>query len=948
MVLERGASLSKGVRRTGVEGSFGVVRTAQNTIGTSVANLSQTVDKINQFQVDVMDKEWQNNFDTNSALFIEEAMREELNSPNPDLVKLREKFITYRDTTLREAPQRFQNYIENKLDLNFVDAVNNVKDYANDLKYVNLSTQGAVLAETNYNSAYSAIQTIIKNNKGNFEKIQNEIDLYYTTTVLPNLANLNANDKILNKLKPLEMTPAMIEDRANGNNVLYESLRAKSIIEMMVSGVDFEQGDTQKLRADLETLDIEIDNYIQKYLEDPAARRLDMSDATVSEIVADLKAVKNNLLSVQSDKIARADNAGLFTQQNFSKSFIDAFKNDARLSIVATPKSILEQLNNTPDAVALYNNPELFFQTLNGAIEASSVHKIIASKKEQNNGVLPNMGDMLSEVNLSTGSNLSEDELASYVYASYGGLFNYDTNQMLQDYDMVLNNPRPNVGAGGMGPEILQAEKNTAAAAIMMQNGYFPPGLDGYFSQVDRIMMKPEISDIDMERVNQSIQLYNFINNNSSDVFFPSVTGADTPSFFSFLKLTKGDMYQSVNISDIQDLRQLKNEYKAFVDAPYDLEEIKNVLIDNGANVTLDNVQVAISEDLRSQIGPEAFGKFLINKLPYIDIPFTDFDIGLSEDEKFTKTEEFEKLLAPIPEWKKIIIGMSVSFGGEEYFADNPYPNFLQVDPIIMDQFNDIFVQELRKLGVDFGLIQQGKKEQFLQQVGEKREQALYSTAYRLNREGFGISNYESMSDGGKLVMNPLESKIPYSEKIDKEIYITAHIFQHIKSMENKYGTDKMVDMYPGLYINNFGTNQANRVDLDINRVNELLNDGVFYFIREPGDVYSYNLNPNKIYSNSYDLAMDVDDPQFLKVDDSLTVNDGQIYSKKAIVTEAVQNYLQDNDLVDFFVDRGVPKNYVQNFLYSILYPGTKAITTRKDLLEYLENNKIDIDMFNK
>ena len=266
MVLERGASLSKGVRRTGVEGSFGVVRTAQNTIGTSVANLSQTVDKINQFQVDVMDKEWQNNFDTNSALFIEEAMREELNSPNPDLVKLREKFITYRDTTLREAPQRFQNYIENKLDLNFVDAVNNVKDYANDLKYQNLITSGAVLAQTNYNTTYSEIQTIIKNNKGNFEKIQNDIDLLYTTKVLPNLANLNANDKILNQLKPLEMTPGMIEDRAFANNVLYESLRARSIIEMMISGVDFESGDTIQLAADLDTLDIEIDNYIQKYL----------------------------------------------------------------------------------------------------------------------------------------------------------------------------------------------------------------------------------------------------------------------------------------------------------------------------------------------------------------------------------------------------------------------------------------------------------------------------------------------------------------------------------------------------------------------------------------------------------------------------------------------------------------------------------------------------------
>ena len=78
MALERGQQLSRGSRRTQVESSFGVVKTQANTLGTSLSNLTQTVDKVNQFQVDIMDKEWQNDFDTNSALFIENETRREV------------------------------------------------------------------------------------------------------------------------------------------------------------------------------------------------------------------------------------------------------------------------------------------------------------------------------------------------------------------------------------------------------------------------------------------------------------------------------------------------------------------------------------------------------------------------------------------------------------------------------------------------------------------------------------------------------------------------------------------------------------------------------------------------------------------------------------------------------------------------------------------------------
>tara|TARA_X000001382_G_scaffold130887_2_gene127603 strand:+ start:914 stop:3757 length:2844 start_codon:yes stop_codon:yes gene_type:complete len=945
MALERGSSLNKGVRRTGVEGSFGVVRTAQNTIGTSIANASQTVDKITQFQVDVMDKEWQNNFDTSSAIFIEQATREELNSQNPDLVKLREKFITYRDTQLKEAPQRFQNYITNKLDINFVDSVNNVKDYANDLKFINLSTQGTTLANMNYDSTYSSIQTIIKNNKGNNEKIQQEIDLLFVNEVLPNIASQTKNDIVLSQLKPLEMTPAMIEERGNKTNIAYETLRNIGMIEMMVANVNFDSNDTQKLASDLEILDRAIDDYIENYVTNPDARKYNMDEGTIAEVAKNLETTKTNLLSVQQDKIQKSINAEKYTQGVFSTEFVNNYKNNSRLSIESTPKSILESLNNTDSLVNLYNNPELFAKTLNSAIEATSIHKIIAGKQFQNNGVLPNIGDLTVEINTQLSTNITEDDLSRYVYSSLGGLYNYTADQMVNDVDVVLNNPTPDSGPGGFSDEYVQSTKNFQAAATMMQNGYYPPGLNNYFSNVDRIMTKTDLTDLDITRVNQSMQLFNYINNNSSDVFFPTVTGSETPTFFQYLKMSKGQLYEGVNILDLNDLRNLQTEFKAFVEAPYDLNEINEFLIDNNQNITLDNVQLEITEDLRSQFGLEAIGKFLYNKLPYVDVPFTDMDIGLDEDEKFVKTEAFSDLFANIPEWKKIAIGMSIGFGGEEYFKDNPYPQYLQVDPVILEQFNEIYVQQLKNNGVDFSLMKKNP-DKFLSEIQEVREQALYSTAYRLNREGFGISNYESINNGGKLVQNPLENQIPYSNKLDKEMYMTGHIYTHIKSMEAKYGEDKMKDMYPGVYINNFGTSQANEVKLDMKRVNDLLNDGAFYFIKEPGDVYSYNLNPNNIYSNSYEMSMDIDDPQFLSVDDVMTTNDGKQFSKKAIVTEAVKDYLSDNKLLSYFEDQGLDSKYAENFLYAILYPGTYGLTNRDDLLDYLEENKPDIRMF--
>ena len=756
MVLERGASISKGVRRTGVEGSFGVVRTAQNTIGTSVANLSQAVDKINQFQVDVMDQEWQNNFDTSTAIFVEEAMREELNSPNPDLVKLREKFITYRDTNLKEAPQRFQNYIENKLDLNFVDAVNNVKDYANNLKYQNLSTSGAVLAQTNFNSTYSDIQTIIKNNKGNFEKIQNEIDLLYTTKVLPNLANINANDKILNKLKPLEMTPAMIEDRAYANNVLYESLRAKSIIEMMVSGVNFDSGNTIQLAADLDTLDIQIDNYIQKYLEDPSARKYDMDDATVSEIVSDLQTTKNNLLSVQSDKIQKAENAQLFQQKQFSTNFINEYKSNSYLSVISTPSSILENLQNTPNGISLFENQSLFMSTLDDAVVASQTHKIIQSKKEANQGVLPNIGDLTTEINTGLGLDMSEDEISRYVYSSMGGMGNYTADQMISDITLIKDEPLPE-SPGGVNENYKTALKNYQAASVLMQQGYYPPGLDNYFAQVDRIMAKNVLSEDDIARVNQSLFAFNYINNNSNDLFFPTVTGAETPSFFAFLNVSRGQNYEGVNITDIQDLQQLQNEYQKFVESPYNLETISNILSDNNFNITEQNVENNIVADIKSQFGVTALKKYILNKVPFLSFG------ELEDGEQFVKTSQFTELFSNIPQWKKIVIGMSLRSGyGEEADA------FLSIDPFILEQFNQEYIQALRNNGVDF-TIAETNTPVFLQQVEKVRDKAINTAAYNLNRGGFGISKYQSMNEGGAIVQNPIEDQIPYQKQEEKD-----------------------------------------------------------------------------------------------------------------------------------------------------------------------------------
>lgn len=128
---------------------------------------------------------------------------------------------------------------------------------------------------------------------------------------------------------------------------------------------------------------------------------------------------------------------------------------------------------------------------------------------------------------------MSEDEISRYVYSSMGGMGNYTADQMISDIKLIQDEPMPG-SPGGVNESYKIAMDNYNAAAVLMQQGYFPPGLDNYFAQVDRIMAKGLLSDDDVGRVNEALFAFNYINNNSNDLFFPTVTGAETPTFFSF------------------------------------------------------------------------------------------------------------------------------------------------------------------------------------------------------------------------------------------------------------------------------------------------------------------------------------------------------------------------------------------------------------------------------
>tara|TARA_R110001592_G_scaffold363331_1_gene684199 strand:- start:3939 stop:6914 length:2976 start_codon:yes stop_codon:yes gene_type:complete len=991
MALERGQQLSRGSRRTQVESSFGVVKTQANTLGTSLSNLTQTVDKVNQFQVDIMDKEWQNDFDTNSALFIENETRRELNSPNPDIVGLREKFISYRQKSLETAPKRFSNYIENKLDINYATQINNVKDYANDLRFNNLVTSNANLNKLNFDNTSNAIEQIIKQHPGDLEKQRQLIDLEFIQNVTPNLLTQENGNKLLNQLKPLEVTPGLVEKDLRDQMINYETLNQAAVIKGILSKVNFESGDfysEEGMSVQLQNATIEIDNYIEDYLKNPDVRRIkDMSPEEVDTLASNLETVRNNLLSVQSDKINKIEAADNYNTNKIATNFPNQYIANSYKALKSTEATIVFDLLNHPIIGKLVaQQPATFTAIVNESLKAVTVHKFLdeqRGKPGSNNNYLPNKSDLLAKLQENKGIELSLDELDDYVYANIGGSINLTASEFVANMVMFENDnldytnygQQSNVPVPGLQKslETIQQEQNNLlnyqAIKANIQNGYLPTDTKSMISNIDVIMAQTNISEKDVIELRNTIDFLNLIQGENPDILFEQYIDTPLPTFLNFIKNTRPN-YSGLNIVDIDGARSLQAEYRDYLGKPYTIENVNTTLEELGINVTADDLQIKIIEDLQSQMGTESFTKWLLNKIPEVSvgIPFGEqleelgiidknkkFTLmGIADENKWSKSESYSETLGNnIPTWKKILVGFSGLVTNNILISSIPVSNKeerdfnIVVPDNIKQQFNDSFVQQLKVLGVDFSLATSNPDE-FKKQVEKHKDQAMNLTAKKLDRDGFSMSSYEQMGNGVKLVNNSIESKIPYDSKIEKDIYVAAHFYQRIKFMENEYTLDVMKDRYPELYYSNYGTMRENEVKFDIKRAYKLaIEDNGLFFIKQPGtNAYSYNLNPEVFAgSQAFNLAGDIDDPQFFEVTDTMTTNDGQLISRPAIVGEAIQTYIKENsNVIKFMKSQDIDSKTMENLLYAIYYPGVRALTTKTDILNYIEKNGFNLD----
>jgi len=947
MALNRGQELTRGVRGTQLENAFGVVKTSSASLGQIGGKLAETAEKITLFQADIMDKEWQNNFDKNSSIFIAEETRKELNSTNPDIVGLQQKLLSYKDKTLQEAPQRFSNYVTNKLDISFAENINLVKDYSNDLKFTNLYSETTELQGNIVDQTSNYFDQVIKNNPGDLEKINSLFEQHFLNVVTPNINRVAKNYESLNKLQPLKFTPTDISSGVRKLQIDFTSEKFIGKMKGIIGSIDFENNTADKTSMELTEANKVIDDLIQEFVINPESREIsNLSDEEVESIRLRYNKEKERLLNLENEKVKKSEIAtdNIISQK---ASFVESiYANNAQVAINANLNSVVELVAQDD---YLYRDPGLAAKTIENSMRAINIHKALNQIKLDNGGILPNSDPTLIDlIKNKTGVELDKNELNKFRYAMIG-TSPLTVNEYMDIVNESTNNP--NYGEQGDGKSISQVNQersnliDKSVFEYQLKNGVYPPDTANNFAGVDAILTKDpgSINSTDIKNINNAFGFYRISKGQNPNALYEQGFG-EISDFFQYLDKTRGELYTNIITTDIESMRGLLKEYRDNLKSGFDFGKANQYVIDNELTyATTQVIEDKIVEDARTQYGGKALLNYLRNKLPTVEIGgYNIVPFALKEGDKKKKTSSYTDLFG-VTEFEKFSIGMTKPLFYESKGYKEARSKIIDVPPNIEAQLNNIYVLELNKL-VDFNKI--GNDDITLQkQIKENQELALDLTVRKLRDQGFGVSKYEKKGEGLTLTYQPLDDKIPYDNPEDKDMYIAVHFFNRIREMETKYGVSYMKEFYPNLYFTNFGTDQENEVSFDLNRAYDLgiEQDGIF-LTREPGtDVYRYNLDPEIFNAPTTRLELDgdIDEEQYFRPDRAIVLGD-QLISNEAIIGNAIDKYLDQSSEVEMFNQLGIDREIIKNIFYTVYYPGVKMMTSEDEILDYLEKQTVN------
>ena len=942
MALNRGQELNRGKRRTLIENPFGVVQANTSSLGQIGGKLSETAEKITLFQADIMDKEWQNDFDKNASLFISEETRKELNSPNPDIVGLQQKLLTYKDKILQEAPNRFANYVTNKLDLSFAENINLVTDYANDLKYTNLLTQTQQLESNNLSDTSNYIDQVIKNNAGDIEKINSLLELHYQNVVTPNINRIAKNYESLNKLKPLKVTPADIESKVRLVQIDFMSEKFYSKMKAVISSIDFDDSTSEELSLQLTEANKLMDEMIQEFVENPESRDINnLSDSEVEQIRKNWVGQKEQLLNFENTKIKQADIAEQQIIGEKSEFIANTYAANSQLALNSNLSDVMEIVSKDD---YLYRNPNVAFQTIESAMRSINVHKSLYSISQKYDGKLPEASTLKELIKQDTDIEVTDDELIQYRNAMIGV-----PSLTVAEY-MDLSNVSQIAGYGvegdGKTPNQVEIEKNNLfqlkAFEYQLKQGNYPKDTLEMFAKVDGIINTSiELSETDEQQIQNTFAFYRLSKQLNPAAFYEKGFG-EVSDFFLYLDKTRGELYLNTNITDIESVRGLYNEYRENVKKGFDFDKANQFIQDNDLTYGTTNViQDKIVDDARTAYGGKALLNWMRNKLPEDVLGFDIIPGSLDEEDKKVKTTSYTDLFG-VSEFQKFAIGITKPMFYESKAYQAAKDKIINLPPNVEEQINSIYVMKLNKL-VDFNLMD-GDTTKLKKQIEQNQELALELTIRQLRDDGFGVSKYESKGPGLTLAYQPIENKMIYQKPEDQDMYIAVHFYNRIKDMTARHGPSYMLEHYPNLFYENYQTDQENKVEFDLNRAYELAieRDGV-YLTRLPGtDVYRYNLDENVFNGGGrYELDGDIDEEQYFRPDD-VVISGDQLISNESIIGGAIKKYIaQDPTVLSLIEDMGVSQDIVENIFYRVMYPGVKLMTSEEEIMDYIQEQSV-------
>ena len=360
MAVQKG--FQRGDRTTVVTPKLGVVKSSKSNIGDIIQGIGEMTEKLTLNKIEVLDEQWKTQFKSDTDTFLYDVTNQQLDSANPDLQSMKTQIVSYKNTLLQNAPERYKNYIANYVDQKSLAKFNTVKNHAD-----------KILIKNTYDDVNADKTRILKDLENTLSTVNLTVDptdpetiALQTDIIMMGITNdisdFSKKLQVLANLDPYNFGETQIQEQLDSLFFAAELERYKTIKRSFYSNIDFTSPDVldQIKEADklVEILD-------QNYADGKIFRSSNtISNEDVVKIITDSNADISNLKGLYQSNIDVANQDLKYkqaSQVNLLKNTIEVTNVNNLKTLLLTGEDQFENLIKSYDLVddvALINTLE--------------------------------------------------------------------------------------------------------------------------------------------------------------------------------------------------------------------------------------------------------------------------------------------------------------------------------------------------------------------------------------------------------------------------------------------------------------------------------------------------------------------------------------------------------------------------------------------------------------